>query len=276
MLGISSSALSRQVSSGALERVLPQVFRSPFIPMTSRQRVLAAVLWAGPDAIASHASAAVVWALEVSAGNISELWTPTDRRCRSGSVIAHRGIVEPIDRRTRDGIPVTSAARTLIDLAPRLDEEALEAAVENVLHRGLTTRTMLERRLDALGGKGRAGSSALRAVLANRGTAPLESRLEVKLWKILRRVEPRPVRQFVTRVGAKKYRLDVAWPHLKVAVEADGYVAHGGRRAFVADRQRLADLVSAGWTVFPVTWEDCTGNPEGLLQRIGAVLIRAA
>ena len=274
--GIAAPALSRRVDAGVLERVYPRVYRSTLVPTSVRQSALAAVLWAGPTAIASHATAAELLGIEgAPAGNV-ELWVPGGSSARAVGLVVHRGTVDAVDRRMRDGIPITSPARTLIDLASCLDRETLEAAVEDVLHRGMTTPAMIERRLDALGGKGRAGAGRLRAVLRTRGSAALESRLEVKLWAIVRTIVPRPVRQYEVRIESRKYRLDVAWPVLKVAVEADGYVVHGTRRAFVRDRRRLADLVAAGWAVILATWEDCVDDPDALVRRIHAVMRHAA
>jgi very-short-patch-repair endonuclease len=275
-LGLTASALAKRVRFGSLERVLPRIYRSTLVADGVRQRALAAALWAGRDAVVSHATAAELLAIDGLRSSAMELWIPSTQAPRSPRVVVHRGTVDATDRRMRDGIPVTSAARTVIDLAGRLDSEMLEAVVEDVLHRGLTTPAMLERRLEALGGKGRAGAGRLRRVLATRDGAPLESRLEVKVWRLLRDIRPRPVRQFAVAVGGRKYRLDFAWPALHVAVEADGFSAHGYRRAFVADRRRLADLVGAGWTVIPVTWEDCMRDPDGLAWRINTVLLRAA
>ena len=177
----------------------------------------------------------------------------------------------------RAGVPLTSLARTLVDLAGTLSDESLEAAVEDTLHRGLTTSFAILRCLDAVGGKGRVGSRRLRELLDARGDATLESRLEVKVWRLLRGAGLRPLRQYEVRCGDRTYRLDFAWPKLKVAIEADGYAAHGGTRLkFVADRRRAADLASAKWTVIPVTWEDCAEQAGVVVQRVRAALLHAA
>jgi very-short-patch-repair endonuclease len=176
----------------------------------------------------------------------------------------------------RDRVPVTSPARTLVDLAGMLDEESLEAVVEDFFHRGVTTPLAVQRCLDASGGTGRPGSHLLRALLADRDEAPLELKLEVKLWRLLRKAGMRPVRQFEVRCGGNTYRLDFAWPKLKVAVEGDGYAAHGGRTAFVRDRRRLAALVAAGWMIVPVTWDDVTTRAGAVVETIRAALVQAA
>jgi very-short-patch-repair endonuclease len=101
--------------------------------------------------------------------------------------------------------------------------------------------------------------------------------LEVKVWRLLRNAGLRPVRQYEVRCGGRTYRLDFAWPKLKVAVEAEGFSAHGGTRIrFVADRRRTADLAAEEWAVIPVTWDECTGNPEGVVRRVRASLVHAA
>lgn len=276
-LGFSPSAVTHRVRSGELERVLPRVYRSTLVLPNVAQRAMAAILWAGEGSVASHSTAGWLWNLSgVSSDRRIELWVPADRSPKNAAVWVHRGEVTGNDCRRADGVPVTSPARTIVDLASRLDGEVLESAIEDVLARGLTTAGSIERRLTSLGGKGRAGATRLGRVLADRDQAPLESRLEVKVWRLLRDAGLRPVRQYEVRCAGERYRLDFAWPRLKVAVEAEGYRAHGGRVAYVKDRQRVAALVAEGWIVVPVTWEDCTTQPQVVIDRVRAALRRAA
>jgi very-short-patch-repair endonuclease len=273
---MSSQAVARRRESGALERVLPRVYRSALVPATLEQRSLAAVLWAGARSVASHGSAACLWGLDAgSEVELVHLWVPPSRAPTHPRVVVHRGAIDGNDLRLLKGVPVTSPARTVIDLAGRLDGEVLEAAVEDVLHRGLTTASTLERRLAALGGRGRPGAGRLERVLMERDQAPLESRLEVKVWRLLRGAGFRPVRQYVVRCEGRTFRLDFAWPRLKVAVEADGFRAHGGKVAHVGDRRRWAALAASGWRIVPVTWDDCVKTPEVFLERVRSAVLRA-
>jgi very-short-patch-repair endonuclease len=275
-LGMAPSALTHRVQKGELERVLPRVYRSPLVPPSVAQSAVGAVLWAGSGTVASHLTAAALWGIDgLDAGGRVEIWVPGGRAPRNPRVVVHRGAVTGNDRRLRDRVPVTSPARTIVDLAAGLDREMLEAALEDVLHRGLTTASAIDRRLVALGGSGRVGAARLRRLLTERDQAPLESRLEVKVWRLLRGAGLRPVRQFEVQCEGRRYRLDFAWPRLKVAVEADGFRAHGGRATHAADRRRLAALVAAGWIVVPVTWGDCTTHPEQFIERVRAALLRA-
>lgn len=274
-LGLSQSAASKRARRGELERVLPRVYRSTLVAPFLQQTALAAVLWVGDDAVASHFTAVRLHGFDLPHDK-AHVWVPPERSPKSPDVVVHRGVVVRNDRRIRDRVPVTSPARTLVDLAGSLDDEALEAAMEDFLHRGLTTPMAIGRCLDTVGGTGRAGSCRLRALFADRGDVALESRLEVKLWRLLRRAGLRPVRQYEVRCANKKYRLDFAWPALKVGLEGEGFAAHGGRPAFRPNRRRLADLGAVGWRVIPVTWEECTQAPGHVIETIRSALLRAA
>jgi very-short-patch-repair endonuclease len=100
----------------------------------------------------------------------------------------------------------------------------------------------------------------------------------VKVWRLLVGSGlPRPVRQHQVEIDGKRYRLDFAWPSFRVAVEADGFAAHGARRmVFRADRRRSANLVSAGWRVVPVTWDDASARSAEWLARLGRTMALAA
>jgi very-short-patch-repair endonuclease len=208
-----------------------------------------------------------------------EVSVPKHRRLRTTKLTVHRTDQLPrIDRTRLDGIPITTPARTLVDVAGVFDEEALESAVEDGLRRRLVNERLLRRRLDELGGSGRPGTGMLRRILDRRcGDAALESRLEVKVWRLLVRSGlPKPVRQHPVQIDGYRYRLDFAWPSFHVAVEADGYATHGGRSAFNADRRRTAVLGSGGWRVVPVTWDDATARPGEWLAALGRTLALAA
>jgi very-short-patch-repair endonuclease len=157
-----------------------------------------------------------------------------------------------------------------------LESEQLESVMEGFFQRGLTTPLAVGRSLDRSGRTGRPGSHRLRRLLEDRDQAPLEYKLEVKIWRLLRGAGLRPVRQHWVTIDDQRYRLDFAFPVLKVAVEGHGFGAHGGRIAHVRDSRRLADLAGAGWSVIPVTWEAATQDPARVVENVCAALVEAA
>jgi very-short-patch-repair endonuclease len=85
------------------------------------------------------------------------------------------------------------------------------------------------------------------------------------------------VRQHPVQIDGRRYRLDFAWPSFRVAVEADGFATHGARRrAFQADRRRTRKLMSAGWWIVPITWDEATAGSHEWLTDLGRTLASRA
>ncbi|HWS44587.1 MAG TPA: DUF559 domain-containing protein [Acidimicrobiia bacterium] len=272
--GFSVPQLDRRVGSRRLLPVFPGVYRVAGAPVTDRQRALAACLWLGPTAVVSHLSAATLLRLDGCATTELVLSVPRSvrRRVTAPGLVVHR--VAPlarVDRVRADGIPCTSATRTIVDCAAVLDDEALEVAFEAARRMGLTSARALEARAEALCGSGRPGSASVRALLARQqpGEHPLHYRLEVKTARLLRTSGlPRPERQ----VPAGRYRIDFGFVAERVGIECEGYEYHGSRLAWKRDKRRSAWLESRGWRLVFVTWEDVTERPNETLDRIALAL----
>jgi very-short-patch-repair endonuclease len=255
-----------------LERVHPGVFRVAGSFPSARQRAMAACLWCGDEALISHGSAAELLRLPVPAPKQLHVSVPASVRRTSAGVVLHRR--DTLDRRDWfrvDGLPCTSAARTVIDLAATLDGEELEHALDAARRLGLLTLRSFARRVDELAARGRAGSGALRELVAVAGDRPKESRLEVRVARLLRQAGLRP-EAVQHRVG--RFRLDFAWLARRVAVECDGFEWHGSRLQWKRDRRRIAAIEAAGWRIVHVTWEDVTLRPAETIARIQAALAR--
>jgi predicted transcriptional regulator of viral defense system len=158
-LGFSPSQIDRRITTRRWESVLPRVYRVGGAPPSGRQAAMAACLWAGDGAAVSHRAAGVLWNLEGVSGTRVELWVPADRKLRTAKLTVHRSYeLARVDRTHLGCIPITTPARTLIDLAGVLDDEALEAAVESGFREHRVSERILRARLHALGGSGRAGT----------------------------------------------------------------------------------------------------------------------
>jgi hypothetical protein len=235
------------------------VYRLPGALATWESTVLAAVLAAGPKAVASHLTAAYLWGLfdgRPPAGVHDAICIiAPGQHCLAG-VRQYRHNLADTERTRHRSIPVTTPARTLLDLAGVLDADQLGRCTDEALRRRLAALDELRRVFDRHSGSGRRRPQPLKAVLADRvpgfdpGTNDWEPRMD-QLWDLLGL--PPAVRQHTVRVGGHRYRVDRAIPELKLAVEWVGREFHSLEGRFVRDRLRISDLVQAGWDVIEVT-----------------------
>jgi hypothetical protein len=155
----------------------------------------------------------------------------------------------------RDGIPVTTPERTLLDLGAVCHESVVEMALDAAEKDGLVTVSGLRRTLQRLGRQGRNGAGVLRRVLDLQYGRPAvpESEMETRLFQVLRRHGlPAPVAQYEIRDGGAFIgRVDAAYPDLRIAIEYDSVEHHTGRRKILADSDRRNRLWAVGW--FPIT-----------------------
>jgi very-short-patch-repair endonuclease len=272
-LGLSRDAVHRLVRSKEWSAVLPRIVAiTPEVDW--EQRVAAACLWAGAGAAASHSTAARLWDLEGAESNRVEI-SVRARKSSPRPWLAVHEVTAPLTCHRRNGIPVTPASRTLIDMAGVSSEGTLEMMLEDAVRRGLTSFARLQAALNEEGGRGKPGCARLARLLADRAPdeRPTESPLEARFLRVLRTQGlPTPRRQYpVALAQGRQARLDFAYPELQVAIEVDGYRWHSGRAAWQRDRQRLTALAALGWRVLHVTANDVRrGLPElrGVLEQM--------
>lgn len=272
--GISAWSVDRRVASGDFEVILPGVYGVVGAPKSWHQRLVAACLWAGQGSVCSHRSAAALWGLDGCQPDFVEITTP--RRLRSDEVLVHQSQLNDRDSTLIGSIPTTDVCRTLIDLGAVTAPEVVESALDDALRRGLTSLRRLRWRLEQLGGRGRRGVAVLRTLLDERDpkAAPAESVLEARLIRLLRRARlPEPAKQHEVRErGRLLARVDLAYPDVRLAIEADGYRFHSGRVAWQRDLERRNALTSRGWRVIHVTWNDVTSNGDEIVAQIRRAL----
>ncbi len=272
--GLSPSAIDRRVRSGRLGVLHRGVYLALPFPLP-RTRAMAAVLASGPGAVLSHLSAAALWGLRPSPGKEdaepSDVLVPGSGRRRPG-IRVHRVARLPARERTvLDGVPITTPARTLVDVAALLGARELEAAVARAERDGLVTREELAALVDR--GRRRAGSVALRAVLdAQGGPALTRSAAEERLLALVRQAGlPAPE----ANVSIGRYEVDFLWRPAGLAVEVDGFRYHASRAAFEGDRRKDAQLLAAGIAVLRLSWRQITAEPLATVARLAQALARA-
>jgi very-short-patch-repair endonuclease len=249
-------------------------------PASGNRRILGAVLAAGDGAVASHMSAAVLWRLDGMAGSDGavEVTVRRPRHPRAVPAIVHRTLdLGPADVEPRQLIPRTTAARTLLDLAGRLDPGELEAALDDAERRGLVWRPHLRWRSEELRRRGRPGVPALVRLLDRTEGRPLgDSWLEqAAIRHIVTAGLPVPRVQVRKRkAGGGIARVDLLWDDARLVVELAGHGTHSTRRQRQADAERSARLGLGGWRVVAFTYGDVVERPDYVVAIIRAYLGR--
>lgn len=257
--GLSKDQLKRMVRKGRLLRPFPSVFSTIPDIDCARRAALAACLAAGPAAVASHRSAGWIWDLLEIPPAMPEITVPRDRRRRISGVVVHNTDLQRADRTKRIPIPVTSVARTLVDLSSSLSRDELEGAVDRGIHARRLTAQKLAGYLDDARFRRSSGSGCLRAIVADREKhGSPEEKIERKAIAIIRRFRlPEPERQYWTTVKGRRVRFDLAYPDRPLAIELDGK-NHLRPERFQSDHDRDNATELAGWPLVRFTWLDVT------------------
>lgn len=270
--GATRSMTRHRLRRGRWVQVHADVFRLAGVPPSWEQSVRAAWLAAGPAAVVSHRAAAKIWEFPGVRTDV-ELTLPFGHDpLLAGVRVHHSRSLPPVDVVTCDDLKVTSATRTLIDLSAVLDRGTLQGVLDHCLRQRLTTTSFVTRRLDSLGRRGRAGSALLAVLLddTRRDHRRPESELERRLWELLVQLPgPLPVAQYEVRLpGGRRARLDIAYPDIRLGIEADSYAHHSSPSDWASDHTRRNALIAAGWRILPVTWEDVSHNPDAVLELV--------
>jgi very-short-patch-repair endonuclease len=181
----------------------------------------------------------------------------------------------PVDERTVvDGIPVTSAPRTIFDLAAASTVDQVESAIRQVEYRRLYDRLSLVDLVERY--PGRRGVRRVRVALARIETLPAgrtRSPLEERFLPFLRRHGlPQPRLNTWIAVGEKRFQVDCHWPGTGQVVELDSWEAHGTRSAFREDRARDRILGTVGYAVTRISWAQLDDEPEAVASDLRALL----
>ena len=221
--------------------------------------------------MASHLTASRLWRLRLPDPELIEITTAPGRRVRAEGVRQHRtGSVRRAEVVRLRGIPITTVARTLVDCGGRVRPDELGRVVDDALRRRLVHLA------DLLHCHGNRHTAAMARVLAERapGHDPGGSDRELRVARTLVAGGlPPPVPQHTVLLPGRTCRLDLAYPDDRIAIEFDGWDAHGTFEAFHGDRERARLLVAAGWRVVQVTARTA---PADLVRDVRALLLRRA
>jgi hypothetical protein len=247
-LGKQSKGISQWVRSGRLRRLYRGVYAVGHDRLRLEGRWLAAVFACGPGAVLSHRDAAALWELRQSSSAYIEVTVPSlnGRRKREGIRVHRTGRLRPDEVTVRHGIPVTTVARTLLDLADVLERQALKRVITEAEYTNRFDPTSINAAVQ--NNPGRASAKLMAAV----GAAGDRTRSELE-DRFLALLERHGVEPPQTAVCIGGYELDFVWTRAGLVVELDGLAAHTTRTTFDGDRLRDRRLWRAGFRTMRLT-----------------------
>lgn len=269
--GVSRQAVAYRLRSPDWASLTDRVLRLVGMPPTDGQRAMGAVLDAGEDAAVSHGSAAALWGLpgfRVRPIHLSVAHKGRDRR--TALAVVHRPARLPGHHLTvRSGIPVTTLARTVVDLAETEHRARVDLALNAAVRLGMGWDAVTAV-VDDIGARGRPGIAIIRSLLeGHKGARPLGSGLEGRFLSIITGAGlPAPRRQVDLGSGDWVGRVDFFYDDVGVVIEVDGAWHHEGVLDVRRDKRRAAALAAAGFRVLPLSEELIKRSPGEVVRLV--------
>jgi very-short-patch-repair endonuclease len=232
---------------------------------------MAAVLACGAGAVLSHASAAALWEMRRAPQTGIDVSVPasTSRR-RRGIVVHRRQALTDQDVTCYRNIPATTPIATLIDIAPKLTRDQLEAAINEADKRRLTDPDQLRSALDDVVGR-RPGAAHLRSTLDSRTFTLTDSQLERAFLPLARKAGLPPPK---TQQWVNGFKVDFYWPELSLVVETDGLTYHRTPAQQATDLLRDHAHTAAGLTALRFSHAQVSREPDQVRSTLRAVARR--
>jgi very-short-patch-repair endonuclease len=249
-LGVRDRGIADWVRRGRLHRFYRGIYAVGHDRLMREGRWLAAVLACGPGAVLSHRDAGVLWDLRQSNSAKIDVTVPSrnGRRPQRGIRIHRSARLRPEEVTVRHGIPVTTVARTLLDLADVLQGQALKRVITEAEYLNLFDLAAINAVVQH--NPGRRGAKLMEATGGRLHRT--RSKLEQRFLGLLERHD---VEEPESGVWIEGYETDFVWTRAGLVVELDGFAAHKTRAKFDADRLRDRRLWRAGLRTMRLTSE---------------------
>lgn len=275
--GLSAYQVRRLIDGGVLIRLSPRIVRVAGARQTLAQRLLAAVLDAGPSAALSHTSALAWWGLPGFLYDVIHVTHTRDKVYRRSPLAdhVHDVVLLPEHHLLKlEDVPTVCPARALFDIAGlrRVHPRRVERAVDNAWSRRLVSGFTLQTMLDELAERGRPGITVMRSILDERGPGyvPPASGLEGRVVQILKEAGQPPLLRQVDCGDDRGWigRVDFKDPELPFILEVQSERFHASLLDQEADSQRFARLQAAGYIVTTVTDTDVWHRPRHVVVTV--------
>jgi hypothetical protein len=274
-LAVSKAQLARMVADRQLERVAPRVWRVVGAPATWHQRLHTGLLSLGPMSWVSHEAAAQLHGFDRTVPDQVEFEVLRNRRSTALDEEVHS--VRRWNRADAveiDGLRVTSATRTVCDLANvGVHPDRLAAAIDSAVRLGLSSPEALRLRLEGLRTNGWSGVRSLDRLLEHAGGHTM---LERRFLELVDRAGfPRPETQheFRTANGRFVARVDFYFRAQRLVVEVSGQLGHASPTERTRDAQRRNELQDLGVRVYEFTWDDVTERAAYVISQLRRLLV---
>jgi very-short-patch-repair endonuclease len=269
---VTHSMIGERVRAGRLLLLHPGVYAVGHARLRREGCWLAAVLAVGRGAVLSHRDAAGLHDLRPT--NHVRIDVATTGKARSTAKIAvHRTrSLDAQDTTTVHGIPVTTVARTLVDLAGVVPADHLGRAIKEADRRNLLDTTAIHAAMARTRGRTGPGHRALREAIAEYAALGLSATLSPLEDAFLRLLRDDGLPRPAVNASVEGFQVDAVWRKQRIAVELDGWADHHTRHAFESDRERDAVLTAAGWRIVRFTHRQVTDRPDRVtetLRRLG-------
>jgi very-short-patch-repair endonuclease len=275
-LGMSETMVTARVRRGLLRRMHRGVYAVGHRRLRIEGRWVAAVLAAGPGAVLSHRDAAALHGLRHRHDGRTDVTTTARGASSRARIRIHRTtVLAQEDVTVVDGIPVTSVARTLVDLAGVVQPHQLAKALNEAERIHQVDVTAIARALERTRQRRGSGHAAMRAALASlaaKGVQLTRSELEDRFAALLDAHRlPHPLHNVLVH----GFEVDAYWPAARLVVELDGHAFHHTRAAIQRDRDEDNELELAGYRVLRFTHDDVARRPARTAGRVRRALARA-
>ncbi|HWH45273.1 MAG TPA: DUF559 domain-containing protein [Thermoleophilaceae bacterium] len=270
--GLTRAAIEHRIATARLHPLHRGVYAVGRPEVSHFGRWLAAVLACGPGAVLSHWSAAALWGIRGGDDTVHVLVPEAARRQAGGVVIHRRRVRTRYETTERLGIPVTTPAATIVDLAGAgLRGRALEGAINEADKLGLVTADRLRDEIEPFGQ--RTGARAVRRLLDRHAFRLTDSDLERRFLRIARRAG---LAAPETGQRVNGFRVDFLWRDLGLVVETDGLTYHRTPAQQARDRLRDQAHTAAGLVCLRFTHAQVAFEPGHVRMTLREIATRLA
>jgi very-short-patch-repair endonuclease len=238
---------------------------------------MAAVLACGPAAVLSHLDAAALWKIYKGEGARVHVTATTRAGAQLPGIQTHRARrLHPEDVSAKQGIPVTTVARTLVDLTDVLGSDRVLRAIREAEFLRLLDHHALNAAVQRAHGRRRL-TVLKEAIQAHTPGQIVREELEHRFLELVREAGlPPPETNVKITARGRRYEIDCLWREQRVAVELDGRAAHARTAAFESDRRKDAALNAIGLRPLRFTWLRVTREPADVIAELDATLAAEA